>query len=120
MVRWSSWNAWRLRCRPRLHLFRFDGVLAPTAMLRWQIVPTPPERATETSARGSHTQSAPPCMSWATRLLKQVFDIDVQHCPNCGGALNIIGAIEEIVVIHKILSHLGVPDPRARPSCSLS
>ena len=24
-------------------------------------------------------------MSWA-RLLKRVFDIDIEHCPNCGGA----------------------------------
>jgi hypothetical protein len=30
-------------------------------------------------------------MSWA-RLLKGVFDIDVEHCPNCGGALKIISA----------------------------
>ena len=33
-------------------------------------------------------------MSWA-RLLKRVFDIDVEHCPNCGGALKIIAAIED-------------------------
>ena len=39
-------------------------------------------------------QSAPAPMSWA-RLLKQVFDIDVEHCPNCGGALKIIAAIED-------------------------
>jgi hypothetical protein len=31
-------------------------------------------------------------MSWAT-LLKRVFDIDIEHCPNCGGALTIIAAI---------------------------
>ncbi len=30
-------------------------------------------------------------MSWA-RLLKRVFDIDIEHCPNCGGALKIIAA----------------------------
>ena len=24
-------------------------------------------------------------MSWA-RLLKRVFDIDIEHCPNCGGS----------------------------------
>jgi hypothetical protein len=27
-------------------------------------------------------------MSWA-RLLKRVFDIDIEHCPNCGGELKI-------------------------------
>jgi hypothetical protein len=34
--------------RPRLHLIRFHGVLAPNAKLRSKIVPAPPERATET------------------------------------------------------------------------
>ena len=35
---------------------------------------------------------------WA-RLLKRIFDIDVEHCPNCGGALKIIAAIEDPPVI---------------------
>jgi hypothetical protein len=30
-------------------------------------------------------------------------------CPNCGGALKIIAAIEDPPVIVKILSHLGLP-----------
>jgi hypothetical protein len=47
-------------------------------------------------------------MSWA-RLLKRVFDIDIEHCSNCGGALKIIAAIEDPPVIVKILSHLGLP-----------
>ena len=46
-----------------------------------------------------------PRMSWA-RLLKRVFDIDIKRCPNCGGALKIIAAIEDPPVIVKILSHL--------------
>ena len=54
-------------------------------------------------------------MSWA-RLLKRVFDIDVEHCPNCGGALKIIAAIEDPPVIIKILSHLGLPT-RAPTAC---
>jgi hypothetical protein len=52
-------------------------------------------------------------LSWS-RLLKRVFDIDIEHCPNCGGALKIIAAIEDPAVIAKILTHLGLP-ARAPP-----
>ena len=47
-------------------------------------------------------------MNWA-RLLKRVFDIDLEHCPQCGGDFKIIAAIEEPAVIVKILTHLGLP-----------
>jgi hypothetical protein len=53
-------------------------------------------------------------MSWA-RLLKRVFDIDIERCPRCGGNLKIIAAIEEPAVIERILTHLGLcaqPPPR--------
>ena len=99
--------------RPRLHLIRFHGVLAPNAKLRSKIVPAPAERATETSSEDAHAQGAPARMSWA-RLLKRVFDIDIKRCPNCGGALKIIAAIEDPPVIVKILAHLGLPT-RAPP-----
>ncbi|MFN8910208.1 MAG: hypothetical protein ACK5YW_13090 [Betaproteobacteria bacterium] len=45
-------------------------------------------------------------MRWA-RLLKRVFHIDVERCA-CGGQLNILAAIEEPVVIVRILRHLGL------------
>ena len=32
-------------------------------------------------------------MSWA-RLLKRVFEFDLQHCPQCGGEFRIIAVIE--------------------------
>jgi hypothetical protein len=81
-------------------LIRFHGVLAPNSKLRRQIVPAPPERATESLNENAHAQGAPPRMSWA-RLLKRVFDIDIEHCPNCGVALKIIAAIEDPPVIYK-------------------
>jgi hypothetical protein len=42
------------------------------------------------------------------------FDLDLQHCPNCGGELMIIAAILEPPVIEKILTHLGL-QARAPP-----
>jgi hypothetical protein len=78
-----------------------------------RVTSAPPERATETSSENAHTQGAPARMSWA-RLLKRVFDIDIEHCPNCGGSLKIIAAIEDPPVIVKILSHLGL-STRAPP-----
>jgi hypothetical protein len=68
--------------RPRLHLIRFHGVLAPNAKWRSEIIPSPAEHATEPSTDHAHAQGAPARMSWA-RLLKRVFDIDIDHCPNC-------------------------------------
>ncbi len=100
--------------RPRLHLIRFHGVLAPHAKLRAQIVPSAPINAQEACDHHAQTPpaSAPTRMSWAC-LLKRVFDIDIEQCPRCGGRLRIIAAIEDPQVLVKILTHLGLP-ARAR------
>ena len=52
-------------------------------------------------------------MGWA-RLLKRVFDLDLEHCPQCAGDMKIIAAIEEPAVMVSILTHLGLP-ARAPP-----
>ena len=96
--------------RPRLHLIRFHGVLAPNAKLRPQIIPSPPANVVDNPPGHGETlhPSASARMSWA-QLLKRVFDIDMEHCPNCGGTLTILAAILDPTVIAKILSHLGLP-----------
>jgi hypothetical protein len=111
--------------RPRLHLIRFHGVLAPNAKLRALVVPqgppahaqAPAESAAAAECEVETAQARPHRIGWA-RLLKRVFDIDMQHCPNCvGGELKIIAAILERPMIEKILTHLGLdpqPPPRGR------
>jgi hypothetical protein len=47
---------------------------------------------------------------------KHRFDIDIEHCPHCGGRLRLIAAIEEPAAIARILTHLELaaqPPPRA-------
>jgi hypothetical protein len=67
-------------------------------------------------------------MTWAQRL-KRVFNIDIETCGQCGGAVKIIASIEDPLVIQKILSHLNTksdevvellpPQSRAPPQISL-
>jgi hypothetical protein len=64
--------------------------------------PSVPLNAHTPSADPVETPSAAPArLSWA-RLLKRVFNIDIDHCPHCGGPLKIIAA-EHPSVIAKIL-----------------
>ena len=77
--------------RPRLHLIRFHGVLALNAKLRPLVVSQQPpaqaraatEAAVAAVCEAEPVQAPPRRISWA-RLLKRVFDIDMQHCQNCG------------------------------------
>ncbi len=49
-------------------------------------------------------------------MLKRVFDIEIEQC-QCGGKLKLIAVIEELAVIEKILTHLGLspqPPPREK------
>lgn len=88
--------------RPRLYLIRFHSVLAPNAKLRAPVVPQGPPKDEEAASVAAAdpceveiAQARPGRISRA-RLLKRVFDIDMQHCPNCAaGELNLIAAILE-------------------------
>jgi hypothetical protein len=52
-------------------------------------------------------------LGWA-KLLKWVFNLDLTHCPHCGGDLRMIAAIKQRQAIEKILNHLGL-DPQPPP-----
>jgi Putative transposase len=97
--------------RPRLHLIRLHGVLAPAAELRALVVPQgsaePANAALSAECEANCAHHRAVRLSWA-KLLKRVFDLDLEHCPNCGGELKIIAAILERPVIEKILTHLGL------------
>jgi RNase P protein component len=96
--------------RPRVHLTRFHGVLAPHYKFRKQIVPKKPELSQPLALvqPDQIPKPGPKRMSWA-RLLKRVFNIDISICPKCQGRMRILAAIEDPKIIRKILDHLGIP-----------
>jgi hypothetical protein len=108
--------------RPRLHLIRFHGVLAPNAKWHPKVVPQPQDSAkalpaaaaaTTTGSQDPPEPGRPMRLGWA-KLLKRVFDLDLTRCPHCGGDLRIIAAILQRQAIEKILNHLGL-DPQRPP-----
>ena len=78
------------------------------------------QRVTEARVEaGDVAAVAPVRLSWA-RLLKRVFEIDIEQCPQCGDTLKLIAGIVDPTVIAKILTHLGLsarapPRSPARP-----
>lgn len=89
--------------KPRVHLTRYHGVLAPHSALRAQVTPAGRGGKTGTTERRSAERHR--AMSWAQRL-KRVFRIDIERCERCGGKVRIIASIEDPQVIGKILAQL--------------
>lgn len=88
--------------KPRAHLTRFHGVLAPHSKLRSQVVPRS-HKEEEAKPDACHSRR----LSWA-RLLSRVFDITLEKCP-CGAAVKFVASVEDPKVIKKILTHVGLP-----------
>ena len=93
--------------KPRVNLTRFHGVFAPNSKHRAWV--TPAKRGKGNKAKVSEEPQTPAerraSMTWAQRL-KRVFNIDIETCSECGGAVKVIACIEDPVVIKKILDHL--------------
>jgi len=95
--------------KPRVNLTRFHGVFAPHSKYRARVTPARRGKGRKTQTP-KETQDQTPAeqrvsMTWAKRL-KRVFNIDIETCSECGGAVKIIACIEDPVVIKKILDHL--------------
>ena len=122
--------------RPRQHQLTYAGVLAPASPRRRAIIPAPtprrrrptipPKRAKSAKVPAREGENAlrkkpksrartDPYIPWA-ELLRGSFGIDVFTCPHCQGRRRILAFLEDPVVVHKILDHLGLPkEPRAPP-----
>ena len=91
--------------RPRVHLIRFHGVFAPHCKYRSLIIPQS-VLIDKTSPKEQKKAKKSYSMGWA-KMLKRVFDIDIQICSKCGGQIKIISAIHNQQVIKRILNSLG-------------
>jgi hypothetical protein len=106
--------------KPRVNLTRFHGVFAPNSKHRALV--TPAKRGRGNQVRVVEQRPSPAerraSMTWAQRL-KRVFNIDIETCSVCGGAMKVIACIEDPVVITQILDHLEhkaeASEPRALP-----
>lgn len=118
--------------KPRVNLTRFHGVFAPNSKHRALVTPAKRGKGSKLKAPDEAQDQAPAerrtAMTWAQRL-KRVFNIDIETCRECGGAMKVIACIEDPVVIQKILNHLKekgeyqdtfrLPESRGPPQTSL-
>jgi len=95
--------------KPRVNLTRFHGVFAPDSKHRALVTPAKRGKGSKLKAPDEAQDQTPAerraAMTWAQRL-KRVFNIDIETCRECGGAMKVIACIEDPVVIQKILNHL--------------
>jgi len=118
--------------KPRVNLTRFHGVFAPNSKYRALVTPAKRGKGNKSEAHNETEERTPierhAAMTWAQRL-KRVFNIDIETCGECGGAVKVIACIEDPVVIKKILAHLKektspeptnlLPSVRAPPQAEL-
>ena len=106
--------------KPRVNLTRYHGVFAPNSKHRALLTPGKQAKGRKINVSDDTQDKSPEehraSMNWAQRL-KRVFNIDVELCDQCGGAVKVIACIEDPAVIKKILDHLDkktVSDEQAR------
>ena len=82
--------------KPRVNLTRYNGVFAPNSKYRALVTPArrgkgrKTKSLDETPDQTSAERRA--SMTWAQRL-RRVFNIDIETCSECGGAVKVIACI---------------------------
>jgi len=108
--------------KPRVNLTRFHGVFAPNSKHRMQVTPAGRGKGRKKNTDKDQEEKTPgerrAAMTWAQRL-KRVFNIDIETCSQCGGAMQVIACIEDQAVINKILAHLEAKESSAVDSVCL-
>ena len=98
---------------------RYHGVFAPNSRHRIHVSPSGRGKG---QARSELVTNEPPlthrraAMTWAQRL-RRVFNIDIETCHYCGGAMKVIACIEEQAVINRILAHLQLKEASVSSEC---
>ncbi len=79
-----------------LALTRFHGVFAPNSKHRIEVTPARRGKGRRRNTAGEEQCPSPAerraSMTWAQRL-KRVFNIDIETCSKCGGAVRVIACI---------------------------
>jgi hypothetical protein len=99
--------------RPRVHLLRYHGCLAPRSSLRRQVVPRSSSSARRRRSDGSQLRlfDRPRSHRWVSRteLLAHVFGEDAARCHVCGsGRLEVVAVVSRWDAIATVLASLGL------------
>lgn len=88
---------------PRVNLTRFHGVFASNSQYRSVIIIKKADKQSKEDLKTEAEKRR--SMTWSARL-KRAFNIDINVCEACGGAVKVIACIDDPAVINKILDHL--------------
>jgi hypothetical protein len=109
--------------RPRVHLLRYHGCLAPRSPIRRQVVPHSSSSVRRRRSDGSQLRlfERPRSHRWVprTELLSHVFGDDAARCRVCGsGRLEVVAVVRRWEAIAKVLTSLGLSaDGRVLARC---
>ena len=105
---------------PRSHLVRWSGVFAPNSPYRKDITLRPDiKKGFQFASDTEEAEQAGKFKNYKwSRMLAQIFKVDVTKCPHCGGDLVKVCAVTDPVQARRYLKHVGLdyePPQRAPP-----